>query len=73
MYTNNAHNSLTNESIKKVLSTTYDEGEVCGYLLHLMLSETCLDMESWGLHSDNKRLIEEIELYFRTLTVDDHS
>ncbi|KAI4317408.1 hypothetical protein L6164_025277 [Bauhinia variegata] len=69
MYTNNGQDSLATES-QKVLTNPSDLGEVCEYLFHLMASETHLGMDSdWG----NKRLYEEIELFFRTLTVDDDS
>lgn len=73
MYTNNAQDGLPSEPIKKVLATPYDLGDVCRYLLDLMSSETYVDMDSWGCQTGSKRLLEEIELFFSTLTVDDDS
>ncbi|XP_039687530.1 protein PUTATIVE RECOMBINATION INITIATION DEFECT 1 isoform X2 [Medicago truncatula] len=72
MYTNNAQDGLPSEPIKKVLATSYDLGDVCWFLIDLMSPDT-LDMDSWGIHMDGKRLLEEIELFFSTLTVDDNS
>ena len=57
--------------MKKVLTKPYDLGDVCRYLIDLMSSETYLDRDSCGFHVGNKRLLEEIELFFRTLSVDD--
>lgn len=48
-----------------------DLGEVCAYLIHLMLSEAPLDADSMGLQTEKRRLLEEIEMFFRTLTVED--
>jgi len=72
MYTNNAQDVLPSEPIKKVLAAAYDLGDVCWYLIDLMSPDT-LDMDSWGIHMGSKRLLEEIELFFSTLTVDDNS
>ncbi|KAI9114991.1 hypothetical protein K1719_014004 [Acacia pycnantha] len=55
----------------KARIATYDMGEVCGYLTDLM-SETCPDTGPWGFHLSNNKLLEEIELFFRTLIVDDN-
>ncbi|XP_061338691.1 protein PUTATIVE RECOMBINATION INITIATION DEFECT 1 [Gastrolobium bilobum] len=73
IYTNNAQEGLPNEPIKKVLTTPCDLGDVCRYLIDLISSETYLDMVSWGFHMGSNRLLEEIELFFSTLTVDDDS
>lgn len=74
MYTNNAQDGLPNEPIRKVRTTPYDLGDVCRYLIDLMSSEeTYLDMDSWGFHTGSRSLLEEIELFFSTLTVDDDS
>ncbi|XP_027337587.1 protein PRD1 [Abrus precatorius] len=71
MYTNNAHEELPNEPIKKVLPASYDLGDICQYLIDLMSSETCVGSVSWDFHRGSKKLLEEIELFFSTLTVDD--
>ncbi|KAJ1426693.1 Armadillo-type fold [Sesbania bispinosa] len=71
MYTNNAQEGHPNEPIKKALTNQYDLGDVCQYLIDLMSSETYIDMDSWGFHMGSRRLLEEIELFFSTLTVDD--
>ncbi|KAL1358218.1 hypothetical protein AAHE18_04G017500 [Arachis hypogaea] len=68
IYTNS--DCLPSEPIKKVLTTPHDLGDVYSYLIDLMSSETYIDMDSWGFHVGNKRLLEEIELFLRTLTVD---
>ncbi|KAL1350072.1 hypothetical protein HN51_026526 [Arachis hypogaea] len=68
IYTNSE--CLPSEPIKQVLTTPYDLGDVYSYLIDLMSSETYIDMDSWGFHVGNKRLLEEIELFLRTLTVD---
>jgi hypothetical protein len=72
MYTNNAQDGLPSEPIKKVLAASYDLRDVCCYLIDLMSPDT-LDMDSWGIRMGCKRLLEEIELFFSTLTVDDNS
>ncbi|QHN96291.1 hypothetical protein DS421_18g617190 [Arachis hypogaea] len=68
IYTNSE--CLPSEPIKQVLTTPYDLGDVYSYLIDLMSSETYIDMDSWGFHVGNKRLLEEIESFLRTLTVD---
>lgn len=72
MYSNNnAQDSLLSEPIKKVLAMPYDVGDICRHLIDLMASEAYLDMDFWGFHMGSKRLLEEIELFFSTLNVDD--
>ncbi|CAJ2668133.1 unnamed protein product [Trifolium pratense] len=71
MYTNNAQESLPSEPIKKVLTMPYNLGDVCRYLIDLMSAETYLDTDSRGFNMGSKRLLEEIELFFSALTVDD--
>ncbi|KAH1226931.1 Protein PRD1 [Glycine max] len=66
MYSNNAQEDLPNEPIKKVLTTSYNMGDICEYLIDLMTSEAYLDTGS-------KKLLEEIELFFSTLSVDNGS
>lgn len=71
LYTNNDQDGVPTVSVKKVL-TAHNVGEVRGYLIDLMSTQTYLDMDSWGFHLDNKNLLEEIELFFRTLAVDEN-
>ncbi|CAL0332279.1 unnamed protein product [Lupinus luteus] len=74
IYTNNAQEGLPNDPIKKVHTTPYDPGEICSYLVDLISSETYLDKDASGFHTGSKkRLLEEIEAFFSTLTVDDDS
>ena len=65
-YSNNAQEDLPNEPIKKVLTKSYNMGDICEYLIDLMTSEAYLDTGS-------KNLLEEIELFFSTLSVDNGS
>ncbi|XP_019447895.1 PREDICTED: protein PRD1-like isoform X1 [Lupinus angustifolius] len=69
IYTNNAQEGLRNDPIKKVHTTPYDLGEICSYLIDLISSETNLDKDT----ATKKRLLEEIEAFFSTLTVEDGS
>ncbi|KAK9932926.1 hypothetical protein M0R45_020145 [Rubus argutus] len=71
-YTDNTWDDGAQEH-KKVVGILDDLGEVCEYLICLMSSEPSLDMDSGGSHLGNKRLLEEIELFFRILTVQDGS
>ncbi|KAE9585744.1 hypothetical protein Lalb_Chr24g0394531 [Lupinus albus] len=74
IYSHNVQEGLPNDPIKKVHTTPYDLGEICSYLIDLISSETYLDKDTWGFHtSSKKRLLEEIEAFFSTLTVDDDS
>ncbi len=71
MYADNTQDDQADEDMKKTATHPDDLGEVCEYLIHLMSSESSLDMDSKGLHCGNKRLLEEIDLFFRTLTLED--
>ncbi|CAI8587551.1 unnamed protein product [Vicia faba] len=74
MYSNNnAQDGLPSEPIKKFPAMPYDLGDICRHLIDLMASEAYLDMDFWGFHMGSKKLLEEIELFFSTLTVDDDS
>ncbi|CAB4294152.1 unnamed protein product [Prunus armeniaca] len=46
---------------KKAVAILDDMGEVCEYLIHLMLSESCLDRDSGGLNFGDKRLLKVTE------------
>ena len=70
-YADNTHDDRADKHMKKMATTPNDLEEVCEYLIHLMLSDLSLDMDSRGLHCGNTRLLEEIELFFRTLTLED--
>ncbi|XP_024192213.1 protein PUTATIVE RECOMBINATION INITIATION DEFECT 1 isoform X2 [Rosa chinensis] len=69
-YTDNTKDDVAQEH-RVVISNLDDLGQVCEYLIRLMSSESSLDKDSGGSHLGNKRLLEEIELFFRTLTVQD--
>ncbi|BBG93462.1 putative recombination initiation defect 1, partial [Prunus dulcis] len=68
-YTDNSQDESAKEHKKKAVAILEDMGEVCEYLIHLMSSESCLDRDSGGLNFGDKRLLEEIELFFKTSTV----
>ena len=70
-YADNTQDDGADKHMKKMATTPHDLEEVCEYLIHLMLSDLSLDMDSRGLHCGNTRLLEEIELFFRTLTLED--
>lgn len=70
-YADNTQDDRADKHMKKMATTPHDLEEVCEYLIHLMLSDLSLDMDSRGLHCGNTRLLEEIELFFRTLTLED--
>lgn len=67
MDTNNDQDGLPNKPIKKVLTTPYDLGDVCRYLIDLMSSETYLDLDSSGFHMGSRRLLKEIRGIFQYL------
>ncbi|PRQ38312.1 hypothetical protein RchiOBHm_Chr4g0412451 [Rosa chinensis] len=69
-YTDNTKDDGAQEH-GEVISNLDDLGEVCEYLIRLMSSGSSLDKDSGGSHLGDKRLLEEIELFFRTLTVQD--
>ena len=70
-YADNTQDDRADKHMKKMATTPHDLEEVCEYLIHLMLSDLSLDMDSRGLHCGNTRLLEEIELFLRTLTLED--
>ncbi|XP_004298232.1 PREDICTED: protein PRD1-like [Fragaria vesca subsp. vesca] len=69
-YTDNSKDEGGQEH-REVIGNLDDLGEVCEYLIRLMSSESSLDIDSGGSHLEDKRLLEEIELFFRALTVQD--
>ncbi|KAL9323735.1 hypothetical protein ACSQ67_008592 [Phaseolus vulgaris] len=71
IYTNNAQEGLPNEEIKKVLTASYDTGDICEFLIDLMTSEAYVDTVSRGFHTGSKKLSEEIEMFYTSLSVDD--
>ncbi|QCE13066.1 Armadillo-type fold [Vigna unguiculata] len=64
IYTNNAQEDLPNEAIKKDLTASYDTGDICEFLIDLMTSEAYIDTGS-------RKLLEEIEMFYSSLSVDD--
>ncbi|XP_022722512.1 protein PRD1 isoform X2 [Durio zibethinus] len=63
---NNSKEHIKDKHVQKIVSSSDDLGEVCEYLIHLMMSESSSDT-----NSGNKRLFEEIEMFFSTLTLED--
>ncbi|XP_062105093.1 protein PUTATIVE RECOMBINATION INITIATION DEFECT 1 [Humulus lupulus] len=63
LYTDNTNDERGNEHIKKVsISMSHDLGKVCEYLTYLMSSQ--------DRYHRNKSLLDEIESFFRTLTIE---
>lgn len=73
MYVDNTQGDCAREHIKKTLTISDDVGEVCEYLVYLMSSESCQVRDSRGLHFRNRSVLEEIEIFLRTSTVEDGS
>lgn len=74
MDNNGGEEHLTNKNIDKAIAncSSDDTEKVLEYLIHLMTSESCLDIEEFGeLHNENRRLSAEIEMFFRALNVED--
>ncbi|KAJ6956321.1 protein putative RECOMBINATION INITIATION DEFECT 1 [Populus alba x Populus x berolinensis] len=65
LYTEDCQNDCTDAKIEKRTITTDDLGEVCEYLIHVMSSAKSLDVDCGDLQT-SKRLLEEIELFFKT-------
>ncbi|XP_017975720.1 PREDICTED: protein PRD1 isoform X1 [Theobroma cacao] len=65
---NNTEEHLMDKHVQKIVSSSDDLGEVCEYLIHLMMSQSSSDA-----NSGNKRLFEEIEMFFSTSTVEGNS
>ncbi|KAK9288539.1 hypothetical protein L1049_016998 [Liquidambar formosana] len=68
IYTSNTQDDRTEEHIEKVVIIPDDLEKVCEFLIHLMSSESSLEMDSGGLKTRNKRFLEETEMFFRSLT-----
>ncbi|KAG6731064.1 hypothetical protein I3842_01G111200 [Carya illinoinensis] len=75
LYADITQDDQSDEHVKKTGTTSNDVEEVCEFLIYLMSSESSPDMDSRGSHIaiGNKQLLEEIELFCRTLTVEDDS
>lgn len=71
MYAEDNQNECREVHVEKRFTKADDLGQVCEYLIHLMSSATSLDLDSEGSQTLKKRLLEEIETFFRTLTVED--
>lgn len=70
MYADITQDNRAEEHVKKMATTPDDLGEVCEYLIRLISAESTLT-DSRGLDFRNTRVLEEIELFFRTLTMED--
>lgn len=65
-------NSIQDEHEQKLFTKVDHLREARQYLIHLMSSHSLfVDKDSGGLPNGDKRLLEEIEMFFRTLTVED--
>lgn len=69
-YSGNSRGESAEEYKKKAKAVTVmdDMGEVCEFLIDLMASESSLDRDPGGLQVGDKRLLEEVELFFKTQT-----
>ncbi|XVE81218.1 hypothetical protein DITRI_Ditri15bG0045200 [Diplodiscus trichospermus] len=59
---NNSKEHTMDTHVRKIVSSSDDLGEVCDYLIHLMMSQS-----SPYNNSGSNRLLEEIEMFFSTL------
>ncbi|OMO55503.1 Armadillo-type [Corchorus olitorius] len=57
---NNSKEHLKDKHVQNIVSSLDDLGEGCEYLIHLMISQLSSDYTS-----ENKRLVEEIEMFFQ--------
>ncbi|KAH7521537.1 hypothetical protein FEM48_Zijuj07G0044100 [Ziziphus jujuba var. spinosa] len=73
MYIDNNEGDCAKEHIKKAVTVSDDLEEVCAYLIYLMSSASFQNGDSQGSHFGNKSLLEEIEMFLRTSTVEDDS
>ncbi|KAB5569671.1 hypothetical protein DKX38_003464 [Salix brachista] len=70
LYTEDCQNDCSDEKLEKRTITADDLGEVCEYLIHVMSSTKSLDLDCGDLQT-SKRLLEEIELFFKTSSPED--
>ncbi|KAK9177843.1 hypothetical protein WN943_027032 [Citrus x changshan-huyou] len=73
VYTNCTQDEHTNKHLYKTFTKLDDLGEVREYLIHLMSSQSSMEKNCRGLQNGDKELLEEIEMFFRSLTVKEHS
>lgn len=73
MYIDNNEGDCAKEHIKKAVTVSDDLEEVFAYLIYLMSSASFQNGDSQGSHFGNKSLLEEIEMFLRTSTVEDDS
>lgn len=64
---NSSKEHIVDKHVQKIVSFSDDLGEICEYLIHLM------SQSSSDTNCENKRLLEEIEMFFSTSTVEDNS
>ncbi|XP_038715800.1 protein PUTATIVE RECOMBINATION INITIATION DEFECT 1-like isoform X2 [Tripterygium wilfordii] len=72
LHMHNAQCVHANTYPKKTVATPEDLGEVHEYLIHLMSSEFLPDTDSRGREVRDKRLLEEIELFFKAFAVSEN-
>lgn len=70
LYAENTSYESSDNHTKKV-STKDDLGELCGYIIQLMSTEASPDIYEKNIDV-NTKLLEEIEMFFRTLAVEDN-
>lgn len=73
MYANSTKDDHTDKHLYKKFTKLDDLVEVREYLIHLMSSQPSVGKNSSGLQNGDKELLEEIEMFFRSLTVKEHS
>ncbi|GAV58983.1 hypothetical protein CFOL_v3_02516 [Cephalotus follicularis] len=70
LVTDNSRYDNRDEQVEKMVPIPDDLAEACEYLIHLMSSDSSLYMDHRESKTRDKRLLEEIEMFFRILTVD---
>lgn len=68
IYAGNTSDDCTEEHFDKVIIVQDDLGKVCEFLIHLMSSQSSLDMDSGESKVGKIRLLQEIEMFFRRTT-----
>lgn len=73
LYADITQDDQSEEHMKRTATTPNDVEQVCEYLIYLMSTESSPYMDSRGSRFGNQRLLEEMELFSRILTVEDDS
>ncbi|XP_059632085.1 protein PUTATIVE RECOMBINATION INITIATION DEFECT 1 [Cornus florida] len=71
IYMDDTQNATKKENTEKVIAIPDNLGNVCELLIGLVLSQSSLVMDSKGSKIRNKRLLEEIEVFSRSLMEED--